>query len=150
MEKPLVSFVVPMKEKDFRVISLLKSIKAQNYPQDKIQVIIIDGGSSFEVLEESKKYNVEIYPNKYVFAEGKGMGKDQGIWKSRGKYVVIAETDIALVGENWINNMIEPMEKDKTLFASVPRLYVDKKDNIVNRYLSYVGVDPFANTYLLG
>lgn len=144
MEKPLVSFVVPMKEKDFRVIFLLKSIREQNYPQDKIQVIIIDGGSAPDVLDECKKYNVEIYFNKYGFAEGKGMGKDQGIRKSRGKYIVISESDIKLIGKNWINEMIEPLEKDEKLFASVPRLYVDKKDNVVNRYLSYVGVDPFA------
>ncbi len=144
MEKPLVSFVIPMKEKDFRVISLLESIRSQNYPQDRIQLIIIDGGSCPDVLKKCREYNVEVYFNKYVFAEGKGMGKDQGIWKSRGKYVVISESDIKLIGKDWIIKMINPLEKDETLFASVPRLYVDKKDNIVNRYLSYVGVDPFA------
>jgi GT2 family glycosyltransferase len=144
MGNPLISFVVPMKEKDFRVINLLESIRKQNYPQNNIQIIIIDGGSNPTVLEACKKYNVEIYFNKYGFAEGKGMGKDQGIWKSKGKYVVISESDIKLVGENWINEMIEPLEKDEKFFASVPGLYVDKKDNIVNRYLSYVGVDPFA------
>ena len=144
MAEPLVSFVIPTKEKNYRVLPLLDSIRSQDYPADKIEIIIIDGGSAPEILEKCGRYNPKIYRNEKVLAEGKGMGKDQGIEKSGGKYVVIAEADIRLIGKNWIKNMITPLEEDENLFASVPRLYVDKNDNIVNRYLSYVGVDPFA------
>jgi len=144
MEKPLVSFVTPMKEQDFRVLALLKSIRAQNYPQEKAEIIIVDGGSNPAVLKKCTEYKVKIYFNEKGFAEGKGMGKDQGIWKSSGKYVVIAEADIRLIGTDWIEKMVEPLEREGTLFGCAPRLYVDKKDNIVNRYLSYVGIDPFA------
>ncbi|RKY29729.1 MAG: hypothetical protein DRP67_06060 [Candidatus Omnitrophota bacterium] len=144
MEKPLISFVTPMKEKDYRVVGLLKSIRSQNYPQDRIEILIIDGGSKPEVLEVCKKYGAKIYFNEKGLAEGRGMGKDQGIWKAKGKYIVIAESDIELIGNEWINNMITPLEENPNLFGSVPRLYVKKNDNIVNRYLSYVGVDPFA------
>jgi len=144
MEKPLISFVIPTKEINYRVISLLESIKNQNYPENKIEIIIIDGGSAPKILEKCKKYNPKIYHNEKVRAEGRGMGKDQGIEKSNGKYIVIAEADIRLIEKDWIKNMITPLEENKSLFASVPRLYVDKNDNIVNRYLSYIGVDPFA------
>ncbi len=144
MEKPLVSFVTPMKEQDFRVLALLKSIRTQNYPQEKVEIIIVDGGSNPAVLQKCAEYGVKIYFNEKGFAEGKGMGKDQGIWQSSGKYVVIAEADIRLIGTDWIEKMVEPLERDEDLFGCVPRLYVDKRDNIVNRYLSYVGVDPFA------
>ncbi|MCM8762440.1 MAG: glycosyltransferase [Candidatus Omnitrophica bacterium] len=144
MEKPLVSFVTPMKEQDFRVLELLKSIRSQNYPQDRIEILIIDGGSKPEVLKVCEKYGVKIYFNEKVLAEGAGMGKDQGIWKANGKYIIIAESDIELIGNDWIVNMITPLEENPSLFASVPRLYINKKDNIVNRYMSYVGVDPFA------
>ncbi len=144
MKRPLISFVVPMKEKDFRVVKLLESIRNQNYPQDKIEIIIIDGGSEKKVIEKAKEYGVKVFYNKKGLAEGYGMGKDQGIWKSKGKYVVIAESDIRLIGKDWINEMIRPLEKDDTYFGSVPLLYINKKDNITNRYLSYVGVDPFV------
>ena len=93
--KPLISFVTPMKEKDFRVIKLLESVQRQNYPKNKIELIITDGGSNPKVLDACKKFDfVKIYPNPKGFAEGAGMGKDQGIWKSKGKYVVIAKSDI--------------------------------------------------------
>lgn len=144
MERPLVSFVTPMKEQDFRILALLKSIRTQNYPREKVEIIIVDGGSNPAVLQKCAEYGVKIYFNEKGVAEGKGMGKDQGIWKSSGKYVVIAEADIRLIGSDWIEKMVEPLERDDGLFGCVPRLYVDKGDNIVNRYLSYVGVDPFA------
>lgn len=142
---PLISFVTPMKEKDFRVIKLLESVQKQNYPKKRIELIITDGGSNPKVLEACKKFNfVKIYPNPKGFAEGAGMGKDQGIWKSKGKYVVIAESDIELMDPEWINKMIKPLEEDNGIFASVPRLHISKLDSPTNRYLSYVGVDPFA------
>ncbi len=142
--KPKISFITPMKEQDFRVIRLLKSIRLQNYPQHKIEIIITDGGSNPEVLKEAKKYRVKIFNNSKMLAEGAGMGKDQGIWKSTGDFIVIAESDLELIGKNWINNMIRPFIEHKEIFASVPRLFINKQDNFTNKYLSYVGVDPFA------
>ncbi|MBX4212389.1 glycosyltransferase [Candidatus Pacearchaeota archaeon] len=145
MSFPKVSFVTPMKEKDFRVIALLKSIRSQNYPQNKIEIIITDGGSNPEVLKECRKYKVKIFHNSKMLAEGAGMGKDQGIWKSTGKYVVIAESDIELMTKDWIKKMIKPLEENEEIFASAPRVFVHPKDSPTNRYLSYVGVDPFAS-----
>ncbi len=144
MKRPLISFITPMKEQDFRVIKLFESIKRQNYPQDRIELIITDGGSNPEVLKACKKYGAQIYHNPKGYAEGAGMGKDQGIWKATGEFVVIAESDLELIGDNWINDMLKPFEEHKDLFGSVPRLYVNPQDNMTNRYLSYVGVDPFA------
>ena len=144
MAEPIISFVIPTKEKNYRVLPLLDSIRNQDYPADKTEIIIIDGGSTPKILDKCQKYNPKIYYNTKVLAEGKGMGKDQGIEKSNGKYIVIAEADIRLVGKDWIKNMIAPLEENEKLFASIPKLYVDKNDNVVNRYLSYVGVDPFA------
>ncbi len=142
--EPLVSFVTPMKEQDFRVINLLKSIREQNYPQDRVEMLIIDGGSNPEVLGECKKYGAKIYDNPKKLAEGAGMGKDQGIWLSKGEFVVIAESDIEFMNKDWINKMVKPLKENKEIFASVPGLYINPKDNITNRYLSYIGVDPFA------
>ena len=49
---PLVSFVTPMKEKDFRVMKLIKSIRAQNYPQDKIEILADEDLLSKDWLSE--------------------------------------------------------------------------------------------------
>ena len=141
---PKISFVTPMKEKDFRVIEMLKSIRSQNYPQNKIEIIIIDGGSNPEVLQACKEYKVKIYDNPKQLAEGAGMGKDQGIWKSKGELIVISESDIEYIEKDWIRNMIKPFKENKNIFATMPKLFVHPRDNVINRYLSYVGVDPFA------
>lgn len=142
-----VSFVTPMKEKDFRVIRMLKSIRSQNYPQDKIEIVIVDGGSNPEVLKECKKYNVKLYEEEssQQGAEGAGRAKDQAIWKSTGDLIVISESDVEYIGNEWINNMIKPFKENPDIFATVPKLFLHPKDNATNRYLSYVGVDPFAS-----
>lgn len=142
---PKISFVTPMKEQDFRVIKLLDSIKVQNYPKNKKEVIITDGGSNPQVLKKCREYPfVKIFHNPKGFAEGAGMGKDQGIWKSTGDLIVIAESDIELMDKDWIMNMIKPFQESPEIFGAAPRLFVHPEDNSTNRYLSYIGVDPFA------
>jgi len=142
--EPKISFVTPTKETDFRVLGLLRSIRAQNYPQDKIEILIVDGGSIPEVLIQCEQYGCRFFQNPKILAEGAGMGKDQGIWNATGEFIVIAESDIELIGDNWIRNMLKPFEENQDVFASVPRFYVNPQDNITNRYFSYIGVDPFA------
>ena len=72
------------------------------------------------------------------------MGKDQGARKASGEFILFIDQDNKLIGKNTIKNLVNPLLLDKEIFGSACPLYIEKKDNITNRYLSYVGTDPFA------
>ena len=147
---PKVSFIVctysvgGLYDCDHLIRRCLDSIFRLNYPKEKIEVICVDGGSTPQTLELLKTYPVKIIHNKKKLSEGIGMGKSQGVSAADGEFVIIVDQDNELIGENWLAEMLAPLIKDEKIFGSACRLYVAAKDNITNRYLAYVGGDPFA------
>ncbi len=134
---------------DHLIIRCLNSIFRQNYPKEKIEVICVDGGSTPQTLELLKKYQVKIIHNKKILSEGTGMGKSQGVDVATGEFIAIVDQDNELIGEDWLSEMIAPLIADEKIFGSACRLCVAAKDNITNRYLAYVGGDPFAAPFSL-
>jgi cellulose synthase/poly-beta-1,6-N-acetylglucosamine synthase-like glycosyltransferase len=57
---PKVSFVIPALNAENFLPSCIISIRTQHYPQNKIEILIVDGGSTDRTLEIAKKYNAVI------------------------------------------------------------------------------------------
>lgn len=143
MKYPGVSVVICTYNGKLLVGRLLESIRQQRYP-GKVEIICVDGGSGDGTLELLQKYRVRVHHNTKRFPEGKGMGKAQGVRLARNELVLIVDQDNMLVGKGCLKAMVEPLLHDKEIFGVACRLFVDKQDNLTNRYLSYVGTDPFA------
>jgi len=143
MNYPGVSVVICTYNGKAFVKRLLDSIFSQDYP-GRFEVICVDGGSSDGTLELLKQHNVKIHHNKKRFPEGRGMGKDQGVQIAKHELILIIDQDNKLVGKDCLKHLVLPLMEDREIFGVACRLYVEKSDNLTNRYLSYVGTDPFA------
>ncbi len=143
MKYPSISIVICTYNGRELVKRLLDSIFSQDYP-GKLEVICVDGGSQDGTLELLKQYRVKVHNNLKRFPEGRGMGKDQGVRLARNELILIVDQDNKLIDGNCLKNLVLPFIKDKEIFGVACRLYVDKNDSLTNRYLSYVGTDPFA------
>ncbi|MBI2040909.1 MAG: glycosyltransferase [DPANN group archaeon] len=146
---PFVSFIIctystKQHEMHNLIKRCLKSVFAISYPKDKFEVICVDGGSSAETIKMIASFPVTLIQNKKRFPEGRGMGKSQGLALARGDFIAFVDHDNMLIGENWLYEMLKPMLADQTIFGCDCRLLARKEDKITNRYLSYVGTDPFA------
>ena len=72
---PFVSFVIPTYNAQKYLDKCLVSIERQDYPRDRMETFVIDGGSNDETLSIAKKYDVKILKNPYRDAEsGKSIG----------------------------------------------------------------------------
>jgi len=142
MKNPKVSIIICTYNNKELVKRCLDSIFSQTYKN--FEIICVDGGSSEGTLDLLKQYKVEIIRNKKQFPEGPGMGKSQGVKKAKGEIIAFIDQDNELIGKNCLKQLVYPLIKDEKIFGVACRLYVDKKDNLTNRYLSYVGTDPFA------
>jgi glycosyltransferase involved in cell wall biosynthesis len=60
MKKPFVSFIIPTYNSEKYLPLCLESIKKQDYPQDRYETFVIDGGSTDGTLSIAKKYKVKI------------------------------------------------------------------------------------------
>ena len=145
MKLPKVSFVVcTLNCKDFTK-RCLESIRNQDYPQNKIEILIVDSYSTDGTIEVAKSLGARvILTKKRGYMEGKGMPKSIGCKKAKGNIIITIDSDNALVEKDWIRKMVYPLMKDRSIAYSICRMAVVKSDPLVNQYLSLVGTDPFA------
>ncbi len=57
----LVSVIVTTKNEEKNIANCLKSIKGQSYPQEKIQIIVVDNNSSDSTTKIAKRFTDKVY-----------------------------------------------------------------------------------------
>ena len=139
---PSVSFIIPTYNAEKYLLRCLSSIEKQTYPKDKIEVLVIDGGSTDGTLKIAGKSKVRILSNKTVDAES---GKSIGITHSKGDIVVLLDSDNEIVQSDWLEKMVIPLIVDKDIFGVRSFYFRKRTDSILNRYcVSLGGGDPLA------
>lgn len=99
-----------------------------------MEILLIDNYSNDKTLDIAKKYPVKISMNPI---KDNLTSKMLALKKAKGKYFIYFDSDIDLVGENWFEKMITPLEENKNIVASFTRFIGEKKDPSLSRYLSY-------------
>lgn len=149
-----VSYVLGILNAERTLNQCLDSIFSQNLSKKDYEVIIVDGGSTDstnKIIEiyKSKYKNIKVYHNKYKLSEGKGMGKDQGVDKSNGEFIIFLDHDNILLNNYWTEYILEPF-KDKRVMASQSLTAPMERDTNFLKYINSLGVeDPFATPYSL-
>jgi len=139
---PFVSILIPTLNSQRVLGKCLRSIKNQDYPSGKLEIIIADGGSTDRTIQIAKKYGAEIYPNKLKTGES---GKAIALRKAKGELVALIDSDNVLPGKDWLQKMTQPF-LDKDILGAEPLWFTyRKKDNFINRYCALLGAnDPYA------
>lgn len=129
---PSISIVIPTLNEGKNIKRCLDSIYKQKY-KGKLEVFIVDGGSKDRTLEIARKYPTIILKNPYIVAEA---GKKIGLNKSTGTYFMILDCDMDIVGKNWFQKMIYPLETDKTIVGSWTKFVSFKSDSSLDKYIT--------------
>lgn len=114
---PMVSIsVVNLNGKDY-LSTCLDSIKNLNYPQDKLEIIVVDNGST----DGSVKLVKENYPEVKIIKNGKNMGfafaNNQAARIASGEYVAFLNNDTK-VDKEWLIELLKPVYGDSEVVAS--------------------------------
>lgn len=142
---PKISFVICTLNCKKYTERCLRSIRKQNYPQKKIEIVIVDSYSTDGTIEIAKKLGARVILTKTRgYMEGKGMPKAVGCDNAKGDIIITIDSDNALVEKDWIKKMIYPLINDASVDYAICQMAVVQKDPLVNQYLSLVGTDPFA------
>ena len=149
-----VSYVLAILNAERTLKECLDSILIQDFSKSEYEIIIIDGGSTDKTLDIVRDYmkkekNIKLFHNPKKLSEGKGNGKDQGVNRSKGEFIVFLDHDNILLGKNWLKEMLSPFS-NKSVMACQSFLKSMKHDSNFLKYVNEIGVeDPFAVPYSL-
>lgn len=142
MNQLSISIIIPTLNSANTLEKCLTSIESQDYPKDKIETIIIDGGSTDKTLKIAKKYPTKILHNPLKTGEA---GKAKGVKKARNQLFAFIDSDNILPHNNWLKVMTIPF-KDKQIIATEPISFTYRqKDPYLTRYFAHLGAnDPLC------
>jgi len=137
---PLVSIVLTLFNSEKTVEAVLSSILAQDFPLDKVELIIVDGGSRDRTLEIVNKFLLEnshrFHSMKLIVHDrnyGVSKARNDGIKASRGKYLLILDHDVILSGDT-LRKSLEYMESSRKRFAAVIPLHQNLCSDFLARW----------------
>jgi len=95
----------------------LDSIKKLNYPQDKLEIILVDNSST----DKSLNLVSSGYPQVKIIKNGKNMGfafaNNQAARAAKGEYVAFLNNDTR-VDKDWLLELLKPIYRDKEVVTS--------------------------------
>lgn len=136
-----VSFILPVLNGGNLLEGCLRSIREQDYPQEKVEIVVADGGSTDNTKEICKKYNCIILDNPRVRGE---YGQELAFKKATGYIYIIFSADNSLPRKDWIKLMVEPFICNSEILGAYTHIVPAKWDNSFNCYYSLLHVEPFT------
>lgn len=122
---PLVTIVVTVYNAEQTIGRCLDSVTKLEYPKEKLQVIVVDDGSTDNSLNIVKEYDVNLIRKNHG---GYPSAMNSGIRSAHGSIIVIIDSDI-IVTEDWLFKVLEE--------------FVDSKVGIVGGYVATIETKSF-------
>ena len=119
----------------------LDALVNQNYSRDKMEILVVDGGSTDNTIEIAKNYGCVIIHNPKTEPVH---AKILGIQNAHGKYMMVLDHDEVLVNRDSVRKRIELLEKNPACKVAFCSGYQRPDDYpLLNEYISEYG-DPFS------
>lgn len=143
LNEPKITFIIPIYNSSHFLIDCLESIKKQDYPKNKIEVVVPDGGSKDNGPKVAKKYNCKVIKNFKILAEP---GFMLGAETATGDLIAYMSADNRLAERDWIKKMIKPF-LDEDIMGAFPWHRNDPKNTWLTKYFN-VFTDPINHFVL--
>lgn len=119
METIETSIIVPVKNGQKYLDSALKAIFSQE-TDAKFEVIAVDSGSTDNTLDILKNYPVQLYQIRDS-EFNHGATRNYAISKSRGRYVILMNSDTVPFDKHWLEMLVNNLKKDKDAAGAYSR-----------------------------
>ncbi len=110
--EPFVSIVIPAYNAEKYIGLVLEAIFTQEYPKEKIEIILVDDNSSDNTVATAEEYRAKFMNFSLIKKEGlRGAAKSTniGIEKAQGEIVCSIDSD-AIISPHWIRTIVEKFE----------------------------------------
>lgn len=140
-----LSFVIPTYNSAATLGACLDSIRAQDYPQERVEIVIIDGFSLDATREIARRYGAVVLDNPGVIHPA---GRPIGIRAARGELIVCLDSDNILPETAWLQKMTAPFHDPRIVAAEPLRYDAGEEESPITRYCALIGGDDPVVVYL--
>lgn len=141
-KSPLISVLIPTLNAASVLEKCLDSLQNQDYPKEKIEIIVADAGSADDTLKIAQKYGAKIYNNPLKTGEA---GKEMALRQAHGELVALIDSDNLLPGQTWFRQMVEPFSDPEIIGSEPWEFTYRKEDGFIDRYCALLGMnDPLC------
>jgi hypothetical protein len=145
MSHPFCSIIILNYQGEKLITATLDSVAKLDYPKDSYEVIVVDNNSkdrSKQVIEKwQTTSNIQIQTLFLDTNTGFAGGNNEGIKRSKGKYVILLNND-CIVDPHWLTELVNMAEKDEKFFAVGSKVYLQMTNKIQN-----AGITMFNDGY---
>ena len=136
---PLVTIAIPVYNENKTIKRTIQSAMGLDYPKDKIEIIVINDGSTDntaeiveKIIKENSVSNIKLINQRN---SGKGKALNNAIKKSKGEFFVCLDAD-SFVKEDALKKMLPEFE-DQEVAIVLPLMKVKDPKNIVEKIQWY-------------
>jgi len=127
---PFVSVIVTTKNEEKNIENCLKAIQRQTYPQEKIEIIVVDNNSIDQTKAIAKRYTKKVYcyfkPNeRKTIKNFRGAQLNFGVRKSKGEIIFFPDADMTF-DEELISEAVGIIREKKISALYVPEMVIGK------------------------
>lgn len=126
----------------------LESVKNQDYPKNRIEHIVFDGGSDNGTIELARSYGciVVVRPDLRPDTESR---KSLSIMAAKNEIILFLEGDNVLVGKEWLKTMVLPFVENKKIFSTFSmHNSFTKNMPLLTKYCALIGASDPPVCYL--
>src|ERR1700744_5127851 len=111
---PKVSFVIPTLNAGGILGNCLQSIRRQEYPQDRIEILLGDAGSKDNTREIAKQFGAQVFDDNGRNIED---GKRAAFVHATGDYVVFIDADNEIAHSDFLRRAIDALSKNSSAYG---------------------------------
>lgn len=132
--RPKLSIIIPMWNEGAangkRLRKTLDSVLNSNYPKNKLEIIVVNDGStdnSLQIVKRYKKLGVRVIS--YKKSHGKTYAVNQGMKFATGDFIAGLDADSYLLPD--VLEKLVPCFKDKNVMAAIPSIKISKPSSFI-------------------
>jgi len=128
---PFISIIVPAYNAEKTIAMCIESLLRQDFPEGRIEIIVVDNNSSDGTRDVVSKYPVRLYEEKSI--QSSYAARNKGIKASRGEILAFTDSDCE-VRKDWLRELIQRFE-DETVGCFVGEIHGLGTESPVQEYL---------------